>query len=181
MRSARNLTVPRKANDLYAHRVAKRLTGISGPWGGLQWETVEGDKQVARRVINYLEDRRILFGDRHTEDQRHCLTSALQIREYLTKQINAANSGKTLEQTLKAMRAAFRKFVDAAGPDAVNFLEHRWPYQTDAFSLALGDLRGSVGMYIAMIAGKFSLKVDDELASILPPSDDDPSWLPGFE
>lgn len=161
--------------------MTKRLTGISGPWGGLQWETVEGDKQVARRVINYLEDRRILFGNRHTEDQRHCLASALQIREYITKQINAANPGKTLEQTLKAMRAAFRKFVDAAGPDAIYFSSYHGSHQADPFSLALGDLRTSVGMYIAMIAGNFNIKVDDELASILPPDDDDPSWLPGFD
>lgn len=157
------------------------MTGVSGPWGGLQWETVEGDKDVARRVINFLEDRRLLFGDRHVEDQHHCVASALEIRKYLTNEINAARPGKTLEQILKAMRASFRKFVDAAGPNASNFFNHVSPYHADPFSLALGDMRSSAGMYVAVIAVEFDIEVDDELASILPPDDDDPSWVPGFE
>lgn len=161
--------------------MGKRLTGISFPWGGIQWETVEGDKHVARRVISFLEDRRLLFADRHVEDQHHCVASALEIRKYLGREISAAKPGKTLEQTLKAMRAAFRKFVEAAGPDAINFFGQRWHYEADPFSLALGDLRTSVGMHIAAIAVKFDLEIDDELASIVPPGDDDPSWLPGFD
>jgi biotin-(acetyl-CoA carboxylase) ligase len=34
---------------------------------------VPGDKNVARRVINFLEDRRLLFGERHGGDEMHCV------------------------------------------------------------------------------------------------------------
>ena len=39
----------------------RRLTGFSLPWGGIQWENTEGDEDVARQTIQFLEDRRVLF------------------------------------------------------------------------------------------------------------------------
>lgn len=159
----------------------KRLTGVSGPWGGLQWETVDGDKEVARRVVNFLEDHRLLFGSRHIEDGSQCAASAFEIRRLLTDEINAAKSGKTVEQALKAMRAACRKFVDAGGPEGENFYHRPMAYSADAFGLALGDLRTAVGVQLALIATKFDLAIGDELAQILPPEDDDASWIPGLE
>ncbi|GIF53475.1 hypothetical protein DFJ67_1176 [Asanoa ferruginea] len=161
--------------------MAKRLSGVSFPWGGIQWETVDGDKDVARRVINFLEDRRLLFGDRHMEDSMHCIRSAIEIRQMLTREMNASKPGETLEHSLRAMRAACRKFVDAAGPDAENFTRRLLPQEAGNFGLALGDLRTSIGVQIALIAEQFGLSVDEYLATILPPSDDDDaSWVPGF-
>ncbi|MFB9832670.1 DUF6650 family protein [Actinoallomurus acaciae] len=162
--------------------MAKRLTGISTSFGGLQWETVEGDKDVARQAIIFLEDRRLLFGERYVEDEMHCVTSALQIRAFLTQQIEAARPGKTLEGVLRSMRAACRQFVDRAGPEAANF-RHRDPnpHTVDPLSLALGDLRTVMGLAIATMAEKFDLPVEEDLAAILPPTDDgDSSWIPGF-
>jgi len=158
-----------------------RVTGISGPFGGIQWETVEGDKNVARRVINFLEDRRLLFGDRHFEDYMHCVRSAIEIRAMLTNEISASRPGRTLEQCLRVIRAACRKFVDAAGPNARNFDYVLAPYEAGVFGLALGDLRTSIGLQIALIAEKFDLPVEEDLARILPPVEDDPSFIPGFD
>jgi len=45
-----------------------RLTGLSLPWLGAQWERVPGDKEVAKQTITFLENRRVLFGERHYED-----------------------------------------------------------------------------------------------------------------
>ena len=39
-----------------------RPTGAGAFGFSLNWEKVPGDKEVARRVILYLEDRRLLFG-----------------------------------------------------------------------------------------------------------------------
>jgi hypothetical protein len=163
--------------------MAKRLTGISTSFGGLQWETVEGDKDVARRVSIFLEDRRLLFGQRYVEDEMHCVTSALQIRAFLTEQIEAARPGKTLEGVLRSMRSACRQFVDRAGPHAANFrYRDPNPHMVDPLSLALGDLRTVMGLAIATMAEKFDLPLEEDLAAILPPTDDgDSSWIPGFD
>jgi hypothetical protein len=45
-------------------RLPWRLTGISTPIAGVQWEHHDGDHEVVRRVLNALEDRRVLFGER---------------------------------------------------------------------------------------------------------------------
>jgi hypothetical protein len=100
---------------------------------------------------------------------------------FLTAEMSNARAGRSLAQSLRATRAAVRAFVDAAGPDARNF-RYRHGQMTDAFSLALGELRSLVGLQVALIADQYDLEVEYELAQILPPLlEDDPSFVPGFE
>jgi hypothetical protein len=158
-----------------------RLTGIGGLGLSINWEKVPGDEDVARRVIAFLEDRRLLFGKRHSEDEMYCVKSANEIRHFLTDELSHAKAGKSLAQSLRAMRAALRAFVDAAGRDGRNFTYHRG-LMTDEFSLALGELRSLVGLQVAVIADQYDIEVEDGLAQILPPAvDDDPSFGLDFE
>jgi len=39
--------------------IANRLTGISTPFGGASWQPAEMEIAAARRVITFLEDRRV--------------------------------------------------------------------------------------------------------------------------
>ena len=155
------------------------MTGLSLPWLGAQWERVPGDKEVAERMITFLENRRLLFGERHLEDEIHCVQSANEIRHFLTGQISPARSSDLVE-SLRAMRAASRRFVDAAGPNARNF---RSDWQgSNRFALALGDLRTLMGVQIARLAKQYDLAIEDDLAGILPPPDEeDLAWMPGFD
>ena len=156
-----------------------RLTGLSLPWLGAQWERVPGDKEVAEHMITFLENRRLLFGERHLEDEMHCVRSANEIRHFLTGQISTARTSDLVE-SLRAMRAACRKFVDTAGPNVRNF---RGEWQgSNRFALALGDLRTLMGVQIARLAKQYDLAVEDDLAGILPPPDEeDLAWMPGFD
>lgn len=67
-------------------------------------------------MITFLEDRRLLFGKRHSEDELHCVRSAIEIRRFLTEELTNAKPGKSLAESIRAMRTAMRAFVDAAGP-----------------------------------------------------------------
>lgn len=163
----------------------KQITGFSVPLGGVQWVDVPDDRTTAKAVVAFLEDRRVLFGSRHAEDQMHCLASVFAIRAFLTDRLVADhNIGTELADTLKAMRACCRRFVDAAGPNGREFLPGRQaPWATDPFSLALGDLRTSICFYVAGLARLYKIAVEDELAAILPvPREDDDisEWIPGF-
>lgn len=159
-----------------------RLTGAGGFGFSVNWEKVSGDKQIAQQVITFLEDRRVLFGKRHMEDEMHCVSSANEMRHFLSDQLFRVQAGKSLATSIRAIRAALREFVDAAGPNACNFRYHGGGAMTDEFSLALGELRSRVGLQVALIAGQYGIKVEDDLAQILPPAlDDDPSFMPGFE
>lgn len=157
-------------------------TGVGAFGFSLNWEKVPGDKEVARRVVTFLEDRRLLFGDRHCEDELHCVRSAIEIRQFLTDELAKAKPGKSLEQSLRAMRIAMRAFVEAAGPNAVKFGYHHG-HMTDPFSLALGELRSLVGLHLEVIANQYGIDIEPDLAQILPPdisSDQDLSFIPGF-
>ena len=149
----------------------------------IDWERTDGDERIARYVVGFLEDRRLLFGDRHFEDEGHCVASALECRALLTRQLAEAGLGRELEAALKAMRASFRQFVERGGPYGRNFQRHGHMYEADPFSLALGDLRAQVGEQLARIAWRYVLEIDDTLAAILPPDPDrdDVSWVPGVE
>ena len=161
-----------------------KITGVSGFGFGVDWTKVPGDEEVAHRVIAFLENRRLLFGSRHSEDQAHCVASAIEIRNYLTQELGSAKRGSSLSNSLRAIRAACRQFVEAGGPHGRNFMGAA-PWKADPFGLALGDLRTLVGVQVAMIASEYDVEVEPELAAIMPPSldsdEDDPSWLPGFE
>lgn len=156
------------------------VTGVSTPAFGVQWAKTAGDKDIARAVVVFLEDRRVLFVDRHMEDEQHCMQSALQIRSFLTEQITKAKPGKDLEEALRRMRSACRRFLEAAGPRGEHFWHHPG-YGHDPFFLALGELRASVGAQLALILSQYPMRLERELASILPVEDDgeDLGWLPG--
>lgn len=160
------------------------LTGIGLPLGSIQWQKTPGDRQVARSVITFLEDRRVLFGDRHIEDEGHCIASVLEIRTFLTEQITNAKPGNDLASSLRAMRAACRKFLDLGGPHGRHFNRSNNPYEADGFSLALGDLRTAIGYQVAIVLTQYPMEIEPELASILPAADDDGqdlSWMVGFD
>lgn len=162
-----------------------RVKGVSALGVGLSWEKTPGDAAVARRVLAFLEDRRLLFGERHAEDERYCVISAMAIRAHLTEQLSGEQKlGKDLANALRVMRAACRKFIDCGGPDGRLFEppgDGGWP--SHRFWLALGELRAEMGHQIASLASTYKITIEDELQSMLPPEprdDDDASWLPGF-
>jgi hypothetical protein len=142
------------------------------------WEMTEENKNVARKIIRFLEDRRLLFGPRgqNPHDPVYCLESARQIRTYLGEQFQAGEPGKGLTQAVQEMRRACRRFIDQAGPQAVNFQQDR-----DLFLVAVAQLRTTFGFYVAALASKYGLTVDDDLAGILPPEADSQEDVPGFE
>lgn len=159
------------------------ITGISSSIVGVQWQKTEGDKKIARDVVTFLEDRRLLFGDRHCEDEAHCIASALEIRTFLTEQIGRAKSGKELEGSLRFMRTACRQFVEKGGPHGRDFFRAHSMYEADGFGMALGDLRTSIGHQLAVLLSQYPMPIEHELAGIVPKADDDGrdlDWLPGF-
>lgn len=145
------------------------------------WEMTKRNKEIAQGIIRYLEDRRLLFGPRgqHPNDPIYCLKSAQGLRTYLGEQFETGEPGKALTQAIQEMRRACRNFIDRAGPEAATFQEDR-----DSFIAAASELRTTLGFYVAALASRYGLSVDDDLASILPPRagpESDLNIVPGFE
>ncbi len=166
--------------------IANRLTGISTPFGGVSWQPAELEIAAARRVIAFLEDRRVLYEPGELEQPSHCVRSVIEIRHYLSDELGRLGSGAEIAASLRAMRAACRKFLDRVGTDGervVHFANDFGHYASWTFYSALGEMRGTFGVHVAKIAAAFQLDVEDQLASILPASaiadsgDDDLQFL----
>jgi len=67
--------------------IANRLTGISTPLGGASWEPAELEIGAARRLVAFLEDRRVLYDPGQLEVPSHCVQSVLEIRRCLSEEL----------------------------------------------------------------------------------------------
>jgi hypothetical protein len=149
--------------------IVARLTGFSVPVFGVSWNPPPAEVTVARKVLAFLEDRRVLYNPYHMEDPGHCVSSIIEIRQFLTAELGNLTESHALAANLRAMRAACRKFLDAVGVRGDTHgstrlrLAHDW-----VFMSAIGELRGVIGLHVAALAAQHGLDVEGELASILP-------------
>lgn len=154
--------------------ITSRLTGISCPIFGVSWNPPQSHITIGRKVISFLEDRRVLYNPYHMEDHNHCVESVIEIRRFLTAELGAITDDEGLSQSLRAMLAACRKFLDTVQEINRRIIIHsgmngpaNW-----IFNSALGELRGVMGIHIAAIAAQHGLDVEGNLVSILPASPD---------
>ena len=148
--------------------IATRLTGISCPLFGVSWNPPEPERAIARRVVTFLENRRVLYSPYDFEVPDHCVHSVIEIRHYLTDELQKLDADKEIAKQLRGMRAACRKFLD---DDPWHGSPRRWASRPMMES-TLGELRGVFGIYLAQLAAAYGIDVEDDLASILPMADD---------
>ena len=152
-----------------------RLTGGSVPLGGAQWERKDDDREIARRVLNLLADRRMLWKDFSLEIEEECVHSALTVRERLGVHLDNPEIGRRLETRLQLLQRLFRDFMDEVGPRGDAWDRPRgYSHGTDPLSVALGRLRGVIGVQVGEIAAEYGLDVSDDLATIVP---DQAGWF----
>ena len=157
----------------------RRLIGLTLPTvfgiggGGASWTVEQGDKARARSVLQYLEDRRVLYDPYEVEIPDACIMSVREIREYLRTAIDQSEPS-FLRDPVRAIQAACRQFLT----DAENISGghgnriHVIGGGSDSwlFNQALGCWRARVGTSIAVIVGTFDINVDEHLARIMPPA-----------
>lgn len=159
--------------------ILNRLTGFSTPIGGLSWQSATLDVEVARRVLVFLEDRRVLYDPFEVEVPEHCVESVLQIRQFLTAALADQGIGSELAGHLRAMRAACGAFLYRfSSPADISFgdISEDW-WLNQELGQALGALRTVFGFQLAQIAARYSLDVYEPLSytihTALPPPRDD--------
>lgn len=145
-----------------------RWTGISTSVIGLQWERTDDDREIARRVLNLLADRRMLWKDFSMEIEEHCVSSANRVREQIGTHLDNPEIGSDLTKRLQLLQRLFRDFVDDIGPTAGDWDRHWRTSGTDPLSMSLGRLRALVGVQIGELAADYNLDVSEDLATIVP-------------
>jgi hypothetical protein len=148
-----------------------KLTGFSTPIFGVSWEPSDSEREIARRVIAKLEDRRVLYNPTEMEVPHHCVMSVVEIRHILSDELGNLSEESNLARSLRAMRAACRKFLNTVQADEkriIDFGNYPGHFASWEFNGAVGELRGVFGIHLAQIAAQYGLDIEDELASILP-------------
>ena len=147
-----------------------RLTGISCPVFGVSWNPVDTERSIARRIIIFLEPRRVLYSAYDYESVCPCITSVTEIKNYLTSELQNIDEQSELNAYVRSMRNACNKFLSKC-PDKKEFRCYACqPGNIDnwIFTSAIGELRGVFGVMIGQIAKVYGLDVEDDLAQIIP-------------
>ena len=147
-------------------RIYKNITGLSCPIFGIQWNAPVIEADEAKKVITFLEDKRVLFNPADMEDSMHCAQSVIDIRSELTKALQVLPNDSNLTKQLRHMRKACQEFSDKLGVPQVILFDR--PVQISMLERALFKLREKCGVSVAEIAVAYGLDVDDRLASIIP-------------
>lgn len=167
-----------KKGKIAAKSLARRLTGFSLPFFGVQWTPPTDEREIIRRFLTALEDRRVLFVPYHLEVVSQVTSSVLQTRELLTQTLQTLPETARAAGAVRAMRAACRRFLEEPHPDFRNLPPWHGRGRFDdedgspPFFVALGELRATFGTHIAALAYQYGIDVEGELASILPAPDD---------
>ena len=162
------------AGAMKFREIVSRVTGFSTPVFGVSWNPPEAERAVVKRVVAFLEDRRVLYSPSAMEIPEHCVRSVIEIRGFLTGEIGKLEDGTDLANSLRALRAACRKFLDATHSerdDIVRFGASAGHWASWVFNGALGELRGIFGAHLAILATKYGVDVEWDLANILPGED----------
>jgi hypothetical protein len=150
--------------------IARRITGISGPFGGVQWaDPGPSDAEIIRCFVLFLEDRRVLYNAHDLEVVSQVVTSVHAIREECTKTLRVLPADVFAVTPLRLIRAGARRFQDDQHEEFRFFDEH--PHArgaTPGFFTALGVFRATVGLQLALLAAYYDIDVEGDLATVLP-------------
>lgn len=150
---------------------ARRVTGISTPFGGFQLsDPGPSDAETIRRFLLFLEDRRVLYNPMDLEVASQVEHSVHQIREECTKTLQALPPKAFAATPIRVIREASRRFHDDQN-EGFRFFDDRWPRHREGspgFFVALGALRATVGQQVALLAAHYDIDIEGDLASVLP-------------
>jgi hypothetical protein len=155
---------------------ARRITGISVPFGGITWaDPGPSDAQKVREFILFLEDRRVLYNAHDLEVVSQVEHSIHDIREQCTRTLQALPPRAFGVIPVRSIREAGRRFHDDQNEE-FRFFDldgHRHGRRharegSPGFFTALGAFRAIVGLQVAQLAAHYDIDVEGDLATVLP-------------
>ncbi len=153
---------------LKGRELAARLIGIRTPIGGTDWEPPAEERERARQVLTYLAEQRALWDPYDRAIGAFVAQSIVDLRERLGSERKGLPSDSVLQEGLRAMQGACRRFLDENQSPRSGYGA---PYEAQLHS-TLGQLRALFGIHIARIACGYDLGLDAHLEGVLPPEPD---------
>jgi len=151
--------------------MVRRITGFQTPIFGLNWEAPEPDREVAKRVLIFLEDQRLLTSsyDVLLQNLHYVKDAIFRIRNKLTEEMEHLDRSSPLAQSMAAMRAACRKCLDQLERYHCPLCFHDIrELGAEIILIAIGELRSTFGIHIAQISVRYGIDIEKDLEPILP-------------
>ena len=157
MPSTTNLPLPPPSRRrLSLTDLARRITGFSTPFFGVQWTPPSAERDAVRAFLTFLEDRRALYVPYEFETISYVVPSVQEIRRHCTETLGTLPEQSRAIASIRTIRAACRQFLheprlDMSNPDLKLPVSLR-RYDMAVFFTALGELRAIVGLQIGILA-----------------------------
>jgi len=151
---------------MHFNEILARITGVSVPIFGIQWQPSTPQIKVARDLMRELEDKRVLYRSEDLEGAHHCVYSVMDMRQKLTMSMQQVDTDDPLYKQLQKIRRASRSFCDVIGSPKFDTLPA--PVQTSLLNRELAKFRQVVDSAVGAISIAYGLDIEDELASIIP-------------
>jgi hypothetical protein len=151
---------------LHFKEILSRITGVSVPIFGIQWQPAPLQVKVARDLMRELEDKRVLYRPEAMESAQYCVQSVIDMRQKLTTSMQQVDTDAPLYKQLQKIRRACRGFCDVVG--SPKFDAAPFPVQSSLLGRELARFRQTVGGAVGAVSIAYGLEVEDELASIIP-------------
>ena len=150
--------------------ISNKLTGVSCPIFGISWNPSDTQRTIARRIIVFLEPRRVLYAPYGVEALCHCVESVSKIKDYLTTELQHMDGNGELSMYTRAMRKACNKFLNVFPGDKQEKCRycHIGNKENWIFVSSIGELRGIFGIMIGQISKAYGIDVEEDLAQIIP-------------
>lgn len=152
--------------------LASRLRGFSTPIFGLSWNPPTPERERIRALVTFLEDRRVLFNPHDLEVEGQVITSVTEIRRELTKILSDLSEDSKAVPSIRAMRAACRRFLDEPHAELRLTIPRLYRGGDPGFFIALGELRAVFGTQLAFLALQYGIDIEGDLAAIVPSEDE---------
>ncbi len=165
-----------KKSEKVTAEAARRITGISTPFGGIQWSDLgPSEREHVRRFILFLEDRRVLYNPAILEVRSQVDHSVHEIRRECTEALRQLGERAFATVPIRTIREACRRFHDDSNLE-FRLIDSRPHHGESAgFFIALGGFRAVVGQQVALLAAHYDLDIEGDLAAVLPLLEDDES------
>lgn len=146
--------------------IYKNITGLSCPVFGIQWNPPVIENIEAKRIVVFLENKRVLFNPSHIEDAQQCLNSVIEIRTFISDVLPPLSPNSPINKSMRRMRKSCLYFCDFVGHKKFSSFDH--PVRISLLERELFKLRKCFGLSLAELAVAYGLEVEDGLASIIP-------------
>ncbi|MBC3962874.1 DUF6650 family protein [Pseudomonas simiae] len=149
----------------------ENLNGFSTPVFGLSWQPTKSEREVIRKLLVFLEDRRVLYVDERGASS-HAVAhhgrpdwlseSVLQIRREANSALQTLEFSPHIASLLSGIQSACRELLDT--PPRVH---HRGPQLTPVSITSLSSWQMSIAAAVAGLAMVYELDLEENLSRLV--------------